>query len=162
MNITYLILGSNMGDRVQNLSIACTFLKKNAGTITGKSSVYETQPWGFEPDTSFLNQVIRLETLLNPELLLKKVLETEKQSGRERKRGKGYESRILDIDILFYGDKVIIVPDLVIPHPRMQYRMFVLVPLAELIPDYVHPVLNKTIFELKQMCPDTGWVRKWS
>ncbi len=129
MIITYLILGTNMGDRFQNLGIARSSLQKSAGTITGNSSVYETEPWGFETDTSFLNQVIRLETHLSPELLLKKVLEIEKQSGRVRKEGNEFESRIIDIDILLYGDSVINTTNLVVPHPRMQQRMFVLVPL---------------------------------
>jgi 2-amino-4-hydroxy-6-hydroxymethyldihydropteridine diphosphokinase len=162
MIITYLILGTNMGDRFQNLGIARSLLQKSAGTITGNSSVYETEPWGFETDTSFLNQVISLETHLSPELLLKKVLEIEKQSGRVRKLGKGFESRIIDIDILLYGDSVINTTNLVVPHPHMQQRMFVLVPLSEVIPDYVHPVLKRTILELKNRCTDTGWIRKMS
>ena len=157
---TYLILGSNLGNRLQNIETACTSLQNTAGTITGRSSVYESEPWGFESDANFINQVIHMKTYLSPELLLAKVSETEKKAGRIRTRNSGYESRVIDIDILFYDDRVIRSTDLIIPHPRLHLRNFVLEPLMELIPDFIHPGLNKTIRELKNMCEDIAWVRK--
>ncbi len=160
MPVTYLILGSNMGDRNKNMETALKLLQQDAGIITRQSSLYETEPWGFESNTSFLNQVIQMKTQLGPEMLIKKVLEIEKQTGRTRNAKNSYESREIDIDILFYENIIIQTDSLVIPHPRMQQRMFVMVPLAELIPDFIHPVLHTSIRELKDACTDTSWVRK--
>ena len=160
MAVAYLILGSNIGNRFENLKAAIKLVNKHTGKITGQSSVYESEPWGFESTTSFMNQVIRIITHLNPELLLDQLIKTEEKLGRKRSNLKGYESRIIDIDILFYDDKVINTVNLIIPHPRLHLRNFVLEPLAELIPDFIHPLMKKSMAELKDNCKDTAWVKK--
>jgi 2-amino-4-hydroxy-6-hydroxymethyldihydropteridine diphosphokinase len=152
MNDVFLLIGGNMGDRQHYLQTACTLIDKNTGSIVAKSSLYETAAWGITEQSPFLNQVLRIETDLTPAQLLENILKIEEELGRKRLVKMG--PRIIDIDILFYGDHVLSTPALTIPHPQIQYRRFVLTPLDELIPDYVHPVLKRTVGELLKECQD--------
>jgi 2-amino-4-hydroxy-6-hydroxymethyldihydropteridine diphosphokinase len=120
--------------------------------------VYETGPWGFKSGKKFLNRVLGVETVLNPSDLLERILKIESDLGRIRS-GKGYSSRIIDIDILFFGDEIINEGSIVIPHPHLHERKFVLVPLNDIAPEFVHPVLKKTVEELLSLCTDKGKVR---
>jgi len=159
MSEVYLILGSNIGDRKNYLEQAISMIKEAIGMIQTKSSLYETVPWGFDDKNNFLNQVIKVETSLQPEDILKEILQIEKIIGRIRS-GKGYSSRVIDIDILFYNKEIIHSENLVIPHPLMHERKFVLGPLAEIAGQFIHPVFNKTIQTLLNECKDELNVEK--
>ena len=135
------------------LGLARKGIEARLGKITKASSIYETEPWGFISENSFLNQVIEISTDENPDQLLDNILKLEKELGRER-HGSGYSSRIIDIDILFYNNCIIRKKNLTIPHPRIEERMFTLVPLKELDEDMVHPGSHKTIGELYRECKD--------
>lgn len=156
MATVFIGIGSNLGDRQSFLDESIVRIGCYAGEITGRSSVIETEPWGFESATPFLNMAVRIETDLSPADLLSQLLDIETGMGRIR-RGKGYESRVIDLDILFYDDLVINNKDLVIPHPLLHKRLFVLKPLAELTPDLVHPVLNRSISELLNDLVGSRW-----
>lgn len=153
MSKVYLLLGGNIGDKRQAFARAINLLEQRVGRITGRSAVYETEPWGFESSDMFWNQVLELEVDMAAQKVLQRTLQIEHELGRARKQNQ-YDSRVIDIDILFYDDQVIESPELVIPHPRIPERKFVLVPLNELIPDMIHPVLQKTIHQLLEECPD--------
>lgn len=155
----YLLTGGNLGDRIKNLHKAIELISKEVGKITDRSSIYETEPWGFNHGLYFLNQVLKIDSLLDPLELLKEIFNIETILGRE-KRSSTYSARIIDIDILFYGNKIIKSDKLVIPHPKIHERMFTLTPMAELNPDFIHPELKKTIIQLKNECKDTKWVKK--
>ncbi len=142
--LAYLSLGSNLGDREQNLRRAIGELKG----VTKVSSFHETEPLDMAPGTPmFLNCAVEIETGDTPEVLLRTVLDIERRLGRvrENRSGSTYDSRTIDIDILFYGDQVVSTPDLTIPHPRLLSREFVLRPLAEIAPNLRHPVTGKTL-----------------
>ncbi|MCK9617392.1 MAG: 2-amino-4-hydroxy-6-hydroxymethyldihydropteridine diphosphokinase [Lentimicrobiaceae bacterium] len=156
----FVLLGGNTGDRKEILRKASGHLEKRAGHITCKSSIYETEPWGFTSDTAFLNQAMCLHTLLSPREILTVILQIEKEMGRQR-IGKSYASRPIDIDILFYEHLVNNEPDLVIPHPRLHLRKFSLIPLNEIAGSFIHPVLQKTIETLLKECKDTLKVVKY-
>ncbi|MFZ1043838.1 MAG: 2-amino-4-hydroxy-6-hydroxymethyldihydropteridine diphosphokinase [Anaerolineales bacterium] len=145
MSIIYLALGTNLGDRPANLRAAIETLPSEINVIT-ESKVYETPPWGYENQPAFLNMAVKCETNLEPESLLKRLKQLEVQLGREQSFHWG--PRLIDIDILFYDDLILESESLIIPHPRLQERGFVLVPLADIASDFVHPVLKKTIKEL--------------
>ncbi len=144
-HIVYLALGSNMGSRLANLKAAISNLTPQM-SVKKKSSIYETPPWGFIDQAAFLNQVVKVETYLKPEALLSHLKRLEMALGRVPSFENG--PRLIDIDILFFDDVVMDTPPLVIPHPRLHERAFVLVPLADLAPDLVHPVLHKSVSEL--------------
>ena len=143
--IAYLGLGSNMGDRKENLDRALEYLSQRLRVI-GKSSIYDTEPMENAAQPRFLNMVCQVKTMLKPEDLLTLAKGIERKIGRQP--GKPNSPRPIDIDILFYGDKVIDTPELKIPHPKMNYRPFVLVPLAEIAPTLVHPVNKKAAKEM--------------
>ncbi len=152
----FLGLGSNVGDRAANLKVAADLIAKNVGKIAKKSHLYETQPWGNTDQESFLNQVIMINTTLDPRDLLEKISKIERELGRERREKWG--PRPLDIDILFYGKRVIRDKGLEIPHPELHKRAFVLVPLMEIAPELEHPILKKQVDELYMACDDLSEV----
>ena len=149
----YLALGSNLGDRVANLENARKALAPKV-TLIRESPIYVTPPWGYTEQPDFLNQVIEVETLLHPIPLLHKLKEIEADMGREATFRNG--PRIIDLDILFYGQEVYEGELLQIPHPRLQERAFVLVPLNDLAPDFVHPILNESVREMLTKVDSTG------
>lgn len=156
----YLSLGSNLGNREENLREAISRLGA-FGNVTAVSSFYETEPVDFLDQPWFLNCVVLLETEVPPQTLLQRVLEVERGMGRERVQPKG--PRLIDIDILLYDDQVIHEPGLTIPHPALQERRFVLEPLAEIAPGVVHPVLKKTVRELlTALSPDRQAVKQFT
>lgn len=155
----YLLLGSNRGDRLRFLQAAVKKIASRIGPITGSSSVYETEPWGFEDQTQFLNQLIVAGTSLEPAAAMTAIASIEQQLGRERE-GENYSARTIDIDILFFEERVINTEELVIPHPRLHERRFALEPLAEIEQGLVHPVFKKTVAQLLAECKDTMKVRK--
>lgn len=124
------------------------------------SPVYETEPWGFETKETFLNIAVELKTGLSPQDLYKTILQIENQMGRVRKKSAGYSGRTIDIDILFYDDIEISVPGLTLPHPHVHERRFVLQPLCDIVPEFVHPVMKTGISQLLQECNDTCVVTK--
>lgn len=144
----YLALGTNLGDRLSNLKQATAALTPQM-EVKAKSQVYETPPWGFEDQPKFLNQVIKVNTYLDPEPLLKHLKGLEVALGRKESFPNG--PRLIDIDILFYDDLVVNKPSLVIPHPRLHERGFVLLPLMEIAPNLTHPVTQKSVREMAEL-----------
>jgi 2-amino-4-hydroxy-6-hydroxymethyldihydropteridine diphosphokinase len=159
MNTTYLALGSNEGDRRQNLNLAIERIAASCGTIVRLSSIYETAAWGLEDQPDFLNMVLSIETSLSPVVLLHAIRSVEAELGRQRSIRWG--QRTVDIDILFYGDEIIDTIELQVPHQRLQDRRFVLVPLVEIAPDLIHPVFHKNTSDLLAICTDVLEVRKY-
>lgn len=146
----YIGLGTNIGNKRRNLITAAALLAERAGDVLSISSFYETEPWGFESDNTFLNAALLLETELEPLQLLSLTQEIEKEMGRTQKSDGAYHDRIIDLDILLYDLCVINEAALVVPHPLMHKRQFVMEPLAEIAPMLVHPILNKTMLELAE------------
>ncbi len=154
----FLLLGSNLSNPLLNIEEAKILIDLRAGKILRASSLYKTAAWGLTDQPHFYNQVIEIETELDPETLLQNLGEIETMMGRDRKVKWG--PRVIDIDILFYDDRVIDSESLKVPHPGIQDRRFTLIPLAELVADSIHPVLRKTIAELLSDCQDTLPVEK--
>lgn len=154
----YLLLGSNLGDRVWLMRTAADRIGERIGEVTRASALYETAPWGGIEQPAFLNQVLEVKTDLAPEEVLRIILEIEHEAGRVRYERWG--ARHLDVDILYFGKTVMDTPRLTVPHPRLHERRFTLVPLAEIAPDFVHPALEKTNAELLEACSDKGEVKK--
>lgn len=150
--IAYLLLGTNLGNKLQNLEQARKHLADRAGLLQKWSAVYETLAWGNTDQPSYLNQVLQIQTGLPPQMLLEKINEIEKEMGRERRIR--WESRLIDIDILYYNDLILATEKLTVPHPQIAFRRFTLVPLAEIAPNFVHPVLMKNTFQLLEQCED--------
>ena len=150
----YLLLGTNLGDRLNNLKQAKNQIISNAGKIILESAIYETAPWGGLADQPpYLNQVVRIESNNTPDQLLSILLEIETRMGRRRRQK--WEPRIVDIDILLFDQEVIESKNLIIPHPRLHERKFTLIPLAEIAPDFIQPVFQKSIKTLLLECEDT-------
>lgn len=160
MVCVYLLLGSNEGQREQEISKSLKRIASEAGQIIKMSSLYVTEPWGFESDSSFLNQVVLVNTRLSPSELLKTLLDIEKEAGRIR-TSRPYSSRVIDIDILFYSDWVIQNENLIIPHPMLHLRRFTLEPLMEIAPEMTHPVFKKSVVTLYAECEDHHFVKKY-
>ena len=158
MNTIYLLLGSNLGKSNEQLTKARIQISKKIGTTTRQSGIYQTAAWGNTKQPDFLNQVIIVETLLTAVETMNGILSIEKNMGR--KRTQKNEPRIIDIDILFFNKTVIEEPTLIVPHPRISERRFVLIPLNELSPLFIHPVFRKTIHQLLRVCPDKLSVKK--
>lgn len=160
MNVAYLCLGGNMEDRESALNHALLEINKSIGKVTSQSGIYETEAWGVENQQAYLNQCIRIETNLDALSLIQSLLNIEKKLGRKRSDLPIYEPRTIDIDILFYNNEIINESTLLVPHPRLHLRKFVLIPLNEIASNYLHPLLNKTIFNLLSECEDTSEVNK--
>ncbi len=157
MNKTYLLLGSNVGNRMQHLTTARNLIERHMGKVISASLVYETAAWGNPDQHDFLNQVLFVETVLTAAACMNEILTIESSMGRVRR--KKNDPRIIDIDILFYNDDIIYDALLSIPHPQLQNRKFVLIPMNELSPGLQHPVLKKSIAYLLSTCMDDLEVR---
>jgi len=160
MNVVYLCLGGNLGNREVNLTTAILKITQFCGNLLAQSSVYETNAWGTSSTLKYLNQVIKIETNLSANNLLSALLLIEATLGRARTQNQ-YADRTIDIDIIFFNDDVIITPNLQIPHPRLHLRNFVLKPLAEINETIFHPILKKTIKQLALQCPDNNIVNSY-
>lgn len=160
MNLAYLILGGNKGDKFKNLQIAIKHIETWLGTVVKKSDIYVTAAWGNHDQPDFANQVICLQTNLPAQELLNELLRIEEELGRVRDHQKWME-RTMDIDVLFFNDEIIDTDVLKIPHPFIQERKFVLVPMAELAPKFRHPILKKSIETLLAECKDELEVSKF-
>lgn len=154
MAIVYLGLGTNIGNRRGNLVKAAALLAERVGDILALSGFMETEPWGFESENLFLNAAIKMETPLTPDELLSATQAIEREMGREKKSDGSYHDRVIDIDILLCDNRVIEQPGLIVPHPLMQERLFVMAPLAEIAPFERHPLLGQTFIELADSLRD--------
>ncbi len=150
----FLSLGSNMGNRLKYLTDAIDIIEKKIGLVTKKSSVYESEPWGNKNQNAFYNQIISIQTSLDARILLNTILNIEVELGR--KRIEHWGPREIDVDILFYNSQIINDKDLVVPHPEIANRMFVLMPMTELAPGFIHPIIKKSIRDLMRACSDTS------
>lgn len=158
MNSVYILLGGNLGDRVDNLRNARSYIEKEIGKIITTSSVYETASWGITDQPDFLNQVLLVETTYSAEEIMNRILSIENKIGRVRTQKNA--SRIIDIDILFFNEENINEDDLTVPHPEIQNRKFVLIPLSEIAPDLIHPKLRLTVKELLSTSKDNLEVKR--
>ena len=154
----FLLLGSNLGNRQGYLQKAIDLIETELGTVAKKSSIYETEAWGKTDEPNYLNQVVQVNTMLSARQVLDNILQIETRMGRVREEKWG--SRIIDIDILFYGQDIISEPGLIVPHPELHNRRFTLEPLSEIAPDLEHPILKKSIFQLKIELKDNLIVKK--
>ena len=154
------MLGTNMGDRIANLGQAIEAIDYQVGKVIKTSSVFETSAWGKTDQPAFLNQALEISTPLEVEDVLTRLLSIEERLGRKRHQHWG--ERIIDIDILFYGVEIYTSPRLHIPHPQLENRRFTLIPLNEIAPGFVHPLLKKTVSELLEVCPDPLSVEKFA
>lgn len=157
MNLIYLSLGSNLGQREQFLQEALKLIQNRIGGIESVSRYYESEAWGFSSAYSFFNCCLSLQTTIEPLPLMELLLEIEQEMGRLR-QGMGYSDRVIDIDMLLYGDRQQDHPRLTLPHPSMGDRRFVLAPLAEIAPLLIHPVAGISITEMLQECADESEV----
>lgn len=148
MNQVFLCLGGNKGDVVSTFSNVINYFAESIGVVEKKSSVYQTAAWGDENQDDYLNQVIQINTKLTPDKLLENCLHIEQKYGRFRDKNNQWASRSIDIDILLYSNQQIVEKNLIIPHPRMLQRNFVMIPLAEIAGEIIHPIINKKISDL--------------
>ena len=147
--MVYLGLGTNLGDKEQNLRMSIKKIEERIGNVVSLSAFYATAPWGFSSENSFLNAAVCVETTLVPLQVLEETQRIERELGRTEKSVNGlYADRLIDIDLLLYDDRVMDAEGLILPHPLMTERRFVMEPLSEIAPDVVHPVLHKTMKEL--------------
>ena len=147
--MVYLGLGTNLGDKEQNLRMSIKKIEEGIGNVVSLSAFYATAPWGFSSENSFLNAAVCVETTLLPLQVLEETQRIERELGRTEKSVNGlYADRLIDIDLLLYDDRVMDAEGLILPHPLMTERRFVMEPLSEIAPDVVHPVLHKTMKEL--------------
>ncbi|ALI97818.1 2-amino-4-hydroxy-6-hydroxymethyldihydropteridine diphosphokinase [Rufibacter tibetensis] len=153
MNSLFLLLGSNLGDRIFYLTEATSRLESVFGKTVQKSNLYETAAWGLTDQPAFLNQVLVFETSFSPKVVLALTQRIEQELGRIRKERWG--ARVIDVDVLFYGEQILETDTLHLPHPQLHLRRFTLLPLAQVAPDFVHPIYQKTILKLLDECPDT-------
>ena len=155
----FLGIGGNIGDKKKNFVRCYELIEERLGKIMLFSPIYETPPWGFLSENNFWNQVIYCETNFEPEMLLEEIHQIELLFGRDRKSG-SYSPREMDIDILYFDDFIIKSDYLVIPHPFIQERLFVLKPLSDIAPDFINPVLKKTSLQMLENCKDTSEIKK--
>ena len=152
MNKIFLIVGGNLGNRKKNLQTAATFIDEQVGAIIQSSKIYETEPWGLTDQPAFYNQVHLVKSRLDAQTIIDDILKIEEKMGRVRTIKNA--ARIIDIDILFFNEEIINEPNLVVPHREIPNRRFVLMPLNEIAPLMIHPVLKKNISELLSTCKD--------
>jgi 2-amino-4-hydroxy-6-hydroxymethyldihydropteridine diphosphokinase len=155
LHTIYLCLGTNLGNKGINLDLAIEHISEHCGTVIGKSGVYSSTAWGYESENEFYNQCLKIETHLTPDQLIDTLLSIEEEMGRTR-GSSGYTDRKMDIDVLFYDSIVINTAKLILPHPRIAGRRFVLAPMAELAPDFIHPLLELSMKKLLKVCTDKG------
>jgi 2-amino-4-hydroxy-6-hydroxymethyldihydropteridine diphosphokinase len=160
MHKCFFLLGSNLGNRSVMMENALEGIRNRIGVVIRKSSIYQSEPWGFDSSETFLNLVAEVNTEKKPLEILSIIHQIEIEAGRVRNQGPRYQSRQLDIDILFYDDDIISEANLTVPHPRLHLRKFTLEPLNEIAPDMMHPLLKKSISELLCDCPDQLMVKK--
>ena len=159
----YLGLGTNLGDKELNLRVALQKIEERIGKIISLSAFYATAPWGFQSENNFLNAAVGVETVLSPFGILESTQRIEQEIGRLHKSRDGvYSDRLIDIDLLLYGDKILQDERLIVPHPLMTDRKFVLEPLAEIAPDVVHPVFRTSLGTLVTTCRSTTETRTWT
>ena len=154
MNNVFLQLGSNMGNRIELLSKAEEKIHNDVGRIIKKSKIYESTPWKVDGQSNYLNQVVKIDTELDPLNLLRKILLIENDLGRKRLEKWG--ERLIDIDILFYNDSILETPNLCIPHKHLHERNFVLIPFNDIDAEWIHPKINKSISQLLTDCSDNS------
>jgi 2-amino-4-hydroxy-6-hydroxymethyldihydropteridine diphosphokinase len=154
----YFLIGGNLGEREEILKATIKSLNDEVGIVVRLSSIYETEPWGFSHEMSFLNQVVLVDTDFSPIEVLDRTQEIEKTLGRIRKKNR-YSERTIDIDILFYDHEVVETERLEIPHPRMGERLFALAPMAEIAAQFIHPITGQSVLEMKNQCEDTSQVK---
>lgn len=157
MSEVYILIGGNLSDREKALNYAIKEISKSIGKILSTSSIFESEPWGFDSSDLFLNQVVIVHTELTPHTTLKNLQDIEIKFGRIKQKGH-YESRTIDLDILFYDHLLINDKELQVPHPHLHKRKFTLSPLVEIARDFIHPLMNKSMFDLAQECPDNSQV----
>lgn len=157
--IIYLSLGSNQGNKLENLQNAVNAIAKNLGAILSVASIYKTPALGFDGN-EFLNTCVKVSTYLPPDVLIKRILEVEKSLGRIRTDNDNYSNRTIDIDILLFDDEIIFSKELIVPHPRMLERKFVLEPLSEIASNTIHPVEKKHLFKCLENCTDSSKIEK--
>jgi len=160
MHAQILLFGGNQGNVILAIKSAIEMLRSRLGNVVKQSFYYESEPWGFEASQNFINQVVEFHSPLSPKELLDLTQHVEQELGRKEKTGTHYESRPIDIDILFIDEVEINTPRLVIPHPRLHERRFTLLPLNDKWPNKIHPKLNKSMNELLLICPDGGEVKR--
>ncbi len=148
MAIVFLGIGTNLGDKASNLERAILAIALDVGKVMRQSAFHESKPWGFDSDNSFLNAVLQVDTPLLPVDLLGRTQRIEAEMGRSAKTESGYSDRIIDVDILFYDNLILNLPALKIPHPLVVERDFVMIPMVEIAPNFIHPVLLKTMIEI--------------
>ncbi|MGE0078989.1 MAG: 2-amino-4-hydroxy-6-hydroxymethyldihydropteridine diphosphokinase [Bacteroidales bacterium] len=156
----YFTIGGNIGDREFNLGETRRLISERIGNISKESSIYESEPWGFDSEHNFLNQVLVVDTCLSPAAIMLEISYVETKMGRVR-NGAGYASRTVDVDIIFYDHQIMLTPDLTVPHKQMHKRRFVLEPLNEIATDFIHPLFSLTTHELLVTCPDESKVWKY-
>lgn len=159
MHKVFLGIGGNVGNKQKNFYEVLVLIEKHLGGALKISSIYETPPWGFKASENFWNQVILIRTALSAQILISEIHKIEQHFGRQRKTG-CYSSREMDIDILYFDEELIQNESLTVPHPRIAQRKFVLVPLVEIAPDFVHPLFQQSNFQLLESCNDESMIKR--
>ena len=155
-----LLFGGNIGETRVVFEKASQILQQKIGSISAQSAIYRSKAWGYQSENDYLNQLFLFKTGLSAEMILESCLETEQILGRQRISRHGYSDRIIDIDILYFEDMIIESEDLIVPHPKLQERLFALLPLNEIAPNFIHPVFQKSNKSLLSLCPDKSIIEK--